>query len=250
MWPTCINIRSLKFRFFLALASTLILSSCSESGGPDSPAHYNSGTATSGGSGRYYMEREIGSVMSHLNAGQLDRPERVTKERTDLLIELLPLEESMAIADIGAGSGYFSLRLARLLPNAQVLAVDIQPEMLSIIEQRAVEENLNNIELVRAEEKTSGLRPASADLILLVDSYHEFYWPREYMLDLRNALKPGGTIVMVEQRAEDENNRLVAAHKMSAGQLIAEMRAIQLYPTRSSDLLPEQHFMLFGQNEN
>ena len=230
----------------LILSGLLVASGCSDPAKQPKSPYYTSGESTPGGSGRYYMGREIAHVMSHLNAGQLDRPERQTKERTDLLIDLLPIQGAMIIADIGAGSGYFTLRLARQFPATTILAVDIQAEMLAIIEQRAKAEALGNIELVLGDERSAGLTAGSADLILLVDSYHEFKWPRESMLNLSAALRPGGNIVIVEQRAEDAGNPLVPAHKMFADQIVKEMASAGLYRVRSSDQLPQQHLLLFS----
>ena len=235
--------------FILTLSALIFAGSCSDTDKQQNPTHYTTGDATPGGSGRFYMGREIATVMSHLNAGQLDRPERESRERTDLLIELLPVRDGMVIADIGAGSGYFTLRLASKFPTATILAVDIQPEMLAIIEQRAKAANLSNIKLILSDQRGAGLPTTSTDLILLVDSYHEFEWPQESISNLRATLKPDGNIVIVEQRAEDESNQLVPPHKMFAQQIIKEMQAAQLHPAGSSDQLPEQHFLLFTHRE-
>ncbi len=233
-------------RLSLLLPGIILAGSCSDPAKQPDSSSYTSGETTPGGTGRYYMGREIATVMSHTDAGKLDRPEREQKERTDLLIDLLPIRGAMAIADIGAGSGYFTLRLARQFPTATLLAVDIQPEMLAIIDARAEAEALGNIELILGDEQSAGLPAGSTDLILLVDSYHEFRWPQESMRNLRAALKPGGTIVIVEQRSEDTDNPLVPAHKMFADQIVKEMKAAELYPAGSSDQLPEQHFLLFS----
>jgi ubiquinone/menaquinone biosynthesis C-methylase UbiE len=189
--------------------------------------------------------------MSHLDAAKLDRPERAVEQRTDLLMQLLPVTpgSGYTIADIGAGSGYLTLRLSRQYPDARILAVDIQPEMLEIVAQRAAIEGLTNIELVRATSDRTGLAPGSADLILLIDSYHEFLWPRETMLDLISALTDGGQIVVIEERLAGANKGLVATHRMSAEQLIREMNAVGLTVYAMSDLLPRQHFISFAKTD-
>ena len=231
-----------------ALLLTITALACSDS--TQLPQHYSLSTATPGGSGRVYMGREIAAVMSHLDADKLSRPERATQEQTHLLIDLLPLQENLTIADIGAGSGFFTLQLAERLPAGQIIAVDIQPEMLALIRSRTKAQGLNNVKLVTATEQSPNLASNSIDLALLVDSYHEFSWPREYMQNLRSALRPKGLIVLVEQRSEDPNIRLVETHKMSAAQMIIEMQAVGLTLVDRIDRLPKQHFLLFGRDSD
>jgi ubiquinone/menaquinone biosynthesis C-methylase UbiE len=238
----------LPFLLTLLISGVFVLS-CSDTNNPSAGKFYSNGPSNPGGTGRYYMSREIGSVLGHEFADKLDRPEREAEQRTDLLLDLLLIAvadgSDAVVADVGAGSGYFTLRLASLAPDATVLAVDIQPEMLAKIEQSAKSEGLTNIRLITASEKNSGLKPNSADLILLVDVYHELSWPREYMLDLKQALKPGGMIVIVATRAEDPTIQLVATHQMLASQIVDEMNAVNLMLAKSSQDLPQQHFLVF-----
>ena len=215
------------------------------SGDQNTDAHYSSGPSTRGGTGVYYMGREIAFTMSHLGASWLDRPERVLEERTDLLIETLPFDPESDVADIGAGSGYFALRIAEQLDGGTVYAVDIQPEMLDIIRGRATRAGLDNIELVLAGEKSPQLKPESIDMAFMVDAYHEFRWPREVMLDLKAALRETGKIVLIEYRAEDPTVPIIPVHKMTARQTITEMEAIGLKFLANNDFLPQQHFLIF-----
>ncbi|MEM1154665.1 MAG: methyltransferase domain-containing protein, partial [Pseudomonadota bacterium] len=135
---------------------------------------YQFGPASSDGIGKFYMGREISLVMGHLGAGWLERPTRVQEERTDLLLEMLDLKPGDIVADIGAGTGYFSLPMADMVgENGRILAVDIEPLMLAIIEERMIEENVSNIELVLATEKNPSLPDSKLDAVLMVDAYHE-----------------------------------------------------------------------------
>ncbi|MDX1643021.1 MAG: class I SAM-dependent methyltransferase [Thermoanaerobaculia bacterium] len=198
------------------------------------------------GIGRVYMGREIARVMGYQGAAWLERPTRRMEERTDLLIRALPLEEGDVVADIGAGTGYFSLPIARRVPRGRVLAVDLQAEMLSIVVRRADEAGLTNIEPVRATETDPGLAPSSVDLALFVDVYHEISHPYEVMRAVAEALEPDGVVVLVEYRAEDPSVPIKPLHKMTQRQAKKEMRAVGLEWLQTIDVLPQQHLMLFG----
>jgi len=192
------------------------------------------------------MGREIAYVMSHLGADWLDRPERVQTERTDLVIDNLPFEPDSDVADIGVGSGHFALQIAERLSSGTVYAVDIQPEMLAIVESRAVAAGLDNVELVLATETSPGLGPDSIDLAFMVDAYHEFAKPREVMQQLRVALRPGGKVVLIEYRAENPDIPIIPVHKMTAEQVGREMQALDFEFVGNPDFLPQQHFLVFA----
>ena len=201
------------------------------------------------GIGKVYMGREISHVMGHLGAGWLERPEREQEERTDLLIGNLDLQSDHVVADIGAGTGYFSFPISARIPNGTVLAVDIQPEMLAIIESRKSaglsDDSWQNIETVLGTEKNPNLPDGALDLILLVDAYHEFAFPREMGLAMARALKPAGRIALVEYRLEDPSVPIKRLHKMSEAQARAEMVAIGLTWRETKTMLPQQHLMIF-----
>ena len=157
----------------------------------------------------------------------------------------LPLKDDSIVADIGAGTGYFSFRIAERVPRGKVLAVDIQPEMLDIIEARKESGAALNVETVLGTERDPRLPAASVDLILLVDAYHEFEWPREMGMALVRALRPGGTLVLVEYRGEDPSVPIKRLHKMTRRQASDEMQAVGLNWERTERFLPQQHFMVF-----
>lgn len=209
------------------------------------PAHYATTSASPDGIGKVYMGREIAQVMGHLGAPWLERAERAHEENTAALVRALPLEADDVIADIGAGTGYFSFRIAPRVPDGRVLAVDVQPEMLAIIAARKDETGIANVEplLGRADDPT--LPAGSVDLILMVDAYHEFEFPREMGEAMVRALKSGGRIALVEYRAEDDSVPIKRLHKMSQRQAKAEMAAIGLEWAETKDILPWQHLMIF-----
>jgi len=206
---------------------------------------YRIGKASRDGIGKFYMGREISHVMGHLGAAWLERPEREREERTDVLIENLPLDKDSVVADIGAGTGYFSFQIAERVPNGKVLAVDIQQEMLDIIEARQARGGPANIQTVLGTEDDTRLPESSVDLILIVDAYHEFEFPYEMGVSMARALRPGGRLVLIEYRQEDRAVPIKKLHKMSQMQAKREMANAGLEWLRTENFLPQQHFMIF-----
>ena len=234
----------------IALGFLLLQSACnaSDTGGVTIDAGesvYRNVPASRDGIGKLYMGREISHVMGHRGAMWLERPEREREERTDLLIEALPLSENSIVADIGAGTGYFSFRMAERVPAGKVLAVDIQQEMLDIIEQRKADGAPANVETVLGDEKNPNLANSSVDVILIVDAYHEFSYPYEMGIAMARALKQGGLLVLIEYRAEDPSVPIKRLHKMTEEQAKREMAAVGLEWVRTEDFLPQQHFLVF-----
>jgi SAM-dependent methyltransferase len=197
------------------------------------------------GIGKYYMRREIAKVMGHTGAGWLERPSRETEEQPSKVVNLLNLQPDDVVADIGAGTGYLSFRIAPLLPKGKVLAVDIQPEMLEIIELFKQEKNITNIEPILATLTNPNLPSASVDLALMVDAYHEFAYPQEVMQEIVKALKPGGRVVLVEYRGENPFIMIKKLHKMTQKQVRQEMQAVGLVWRETKNLLPQQHLIVF-----
>lgn len=191
------------------------------------------------------MGREIAQVMGHRGAAWLERPERVREERTDLLVDNLPLAADSIVADIGAGTGYFSFEIATRVPNGKVLAVDIQPEMLAIIASRREAGSGANVQTVLGSESDPRLPASSVDLILIVDAYHEFSYPREMGEAIAESLRPGGRLVLIEYRGEDPSVGIKPLHKMTVKQAIREIEAVGLQWERTGDFLPQQHFLVF-----
>lgn len=196
------------------------------------------------GIGKRYMGREISRVMGHQGARWLERSSREQEERTDILVRELAPEPTDVVADIGAGTGYFTFRISPLVPDGKVMAVDIQQEMLDIIEARA-KESADNVVPVLGTVADTRLPGESVDLVLLVDAYHEFSHPREMGQSMVRALRPGGRIALVEYRAEDPTVAIKPLHKMSEAQAIKEMEALGLRWLETRGSLPQQHLMFF-----
>jgi ubiquinone/menaquinone biosynthesis C-methylase UbiE len=198
------------------------------------------------GIGKFYMGREIARVMGHEAAEWLERPEREQEERSSKLLETLKLKNGDVVCDLGAGSGYFSFPLAaKVAPKGKVLAVDIQQEMLDIITKKMKDKKVTNIDLILGTEADPKLPEAGVDLILLVDVYHEFSDPYEMTVAMTKALKPGGRLVFVEFREEDDKVPILAVHKMSQKQVLKEMTPHSLKHVKTLDVLPWQHIIIF-----
>lgn len=204
------------------------------------------------GIGKFYMGREIARVMSYRGAGWLERPERVREEEPEKLLAALELKDGLVVADVGAGSGYHSVRIApRVAPRGKVLACDIQQEMLDLIAAKARRLKLPNIETIRGTPQDPRLPAEAVDLILMVDVYHEFEYPYEMMEKLVAALKAGGRIVFVEFRLEDDRVPILTVHKMSERQVLREMSLFpQLQHERTIGTLPWQHIIIFRKRES
>ncbi len=197
------------------------------------------------GIGKFYMGREISFVMGHQAAAWLNRPGRIQEEMPDEVVANMGLQADHVVADIGAGSGYFSFRIAKLVPDGNVLAVDIQPEMLALIEQRKAQEGVTNIEGVLGKVDDPNLPLNSIDAAIMVDAYHEFDHPFEMINGINNALKVGGRIFLLEYRGEDASVPIRPLHKMTEEQVVKEMGVFGLEWTDTLDFLPWQHMMVF-----
>ena len=197
------------------------------------------------GIGKVYMGREIAHVMGHLGAGWLERPEREREERPRRVIEMMKLKPTDVVADIGAGSGYFSFRIAPQVPRGKVLAVDIQPEMLELVRKKSGELGVRNVEPVLGTVEDPKLPAGGVDVVLMVDAYHEFDHPLEMMTAIVRALKPGGRVVQVEYRAEDPDVQIKPHHKMTEAQARLEMEAVGLRFVENVPGLPQQHMLVF-----
>jgi precorrin-6B methylase 2 len=199
------------------------------------------------GTGRFYMGREIALVMGPGGIEWLDRPQRVREEHPELVIDAMDLHPGDVVADLGAGSGFFTFRIApKVGSTGKVLAVDIQDEMLATLRQRAAAQGITNVEEVKATETDPRLPANGVDVVLMVDVYHELAYPFEIMTHVRQALKPAGRVVFVEYRKEDPQVPIKEVHKMSVDQLVKEMNAVQLVHVRTVESLPAQHIVIFG----
>ena len=207
-------------------------------------SHYQQFPPTAEGTGKVYMGREIAHVMGYQGAAWLERENREKEERTDILIQSLNLKPGMTVADIGAGTGYFSRKMATRVGNTgTVYAVDVKPEMVGKL-KFAAKSHVNIKPVLSAE--TDVMLPANGlDLAIMVDVYHELAYPYEVIQSVLKALKPNGQLVLVEYRAEDDKVPIKATHKMSEAQIKTEMRVHPLKWQTTINTLPWQHVVIF-----
>ena len=198
------------------------------------------------GIGKSYMGREISAVMGWQGAAWLERQERDREERTDLLLAALMLQPGFVVADIGAGTGYLSRRMApAVMPGGKVWAVDVQPEMVNMLMAGAQRSGLTQIEARLGAVDDVKLPASSVDLAVMVDVYHELAYPYEVMSSVVKALKPGGRVVFVEYKAEDPLVPIKPLHKMTEAQIRREAAVFSLDWERTVRTLPWQHVVVF-----
>jgi len=197
------------------------------------------------GIGKWYMGREIAYVMGFEGIGWLERSEREEEEDVSKLIKNMRIKPNDIVADIGAGSGYHTFKIAALTKNGFVYAVDIQPEMLMVIEETKETGKIKNIETILGTEKSIQLPSNSVDKILMVDVYHEFNFPAEIIVSIKKALKPNGELFLIEYRSEDSSVPIKAIHKMSEKQAVREMEVAGFKLKKNITNLPWQHCMVF-----
>ncbi len=197
------------------------------------------------GIGKLFHGREISKVMGHPAIDWLERGEREQEEGPGMAIKALNLNEDAVIADIGAGSGYYTFRIAAKLPAGKVIAVDIQPEMLNYLGTRSRELAFTNVVPHLGKEDSIALPPASLDAALMVDAYHEFSSPAAMLASLHSALKPGGLIYLLEFRGEDPRVPIKPLHKMTEAQARLELEHAGFRFVSNQRQLPWQHFLIF-----
>jgi precorrin-6B methylase 2 len=194
----------------------------------------------------HYMGRQIAVTMHYLGAPWLMRDSRQREEDCQTLLSALGVKPGQVVCDMGCGNGFYTLQLAQLVgEKGRVLAVDIQPEMLRLLDERAKEAGITNIELVSGTPVDPKLPAGGVDLILLVDVYHEFSNPEEMLAAMRRALRPGGRIALAEFRLEDPAVPIKLLHKMSKKQIMKEFPANGFKLVDQFDKLPWQHLMFF-----
>ncbi|OFW27351.1 MAG: methyltransferase type 11 [Acidobacteria bacterium RIFCSPLOWO2_02_FULL_65_29] len=190
--------------------------------------------------------RQFAGVMGWQGAPWLEREERDIEEAPDTAIDALDLEAGQTVADIGAGSGYMSVRMAkRVGPTGRVFAEDIQPEMIDLLKQRLARERVTNVTPVLGLIDNPRLPDASVDLMLLVDVYHEFSEPQKMLRGMRAALKPDGRLVLLEYRKEDPTIPIRLEHKMTVAEAKLEVEAEGFTLSKVDGRLPRQHILIF-----
>ena len=191
--------------------------------------------------------RRIAQVMGWQGAEWLERSERISEEAPDKALDALGALAGLTVADVGAGSGYFTVRLAtRVGAKGRVYANDLQPEMLKMLAARVARENIVNVTLVHGAIDDPKLPPSSLDLVLMVDVYHEFSEPQKMLRAIGAALKPGGRLVLLEYRKEDADVPIRFEHKMSVAEAKLEVEAEGFTLSRVDGRLPRQHILIFS----
>jgi ubiquinone/menaquinone biosynthesis C-methylase UbiE len=206
---------------------------------------YTTGEPSPDGIGKFFHGREIAHVMGHPAIGWLERDEREREEAPSRAIDALELSPDAVIADLGAGSGYYSFRIAPKVPQGKVMAIDIQSEMLDFLKSRSAELGIVNVISHLGTVEDLQLPPASLDAALLVDAYHEFSHPAEMLGSLFRSLKPGGKVFLLEFRAEDPRVPIKPLHKMTEAQAKLELESAGFRFVSNRRQLPWQHFMVF-----
>jgi len=190
--------------------------------------------------------RRFAPVMGYQGADWLERSERDDEEAPDLALNVLKIPKGASVADIGAGSGFITERLsARVGPAGRVFANDVQPQMLQMLARRLAIRNITNVTLVQGAVDDPKLEPASVDLEIMVDVYHELSQPQAMVRHLREALKPGGRLVLLEYRKEDPTIPIKFEHKMSVAEAKMELEAEGFTLAKVDEALPRQHILIF-----
>ncbi len=236
--------------FFLFMSFTAVIVACNppqknsdkKAGDADS---YVYATASGDGIGKFYMGREIAVVMGAAGSDWLERDSRNQEENTALAVANLPLQPNSVVADIGAGTGYYSFRIAQRIPQGKLYAVDIQDEMIRQLNQKKEDLGDTVVTILKGMEKTPNLPANSTDLALMVDVYHELAFPKEMLMAIHKALKPDGKIVLIEYRGEDDSVPIKPLHKTTVAQLNREMEANGFRLSYNGDFMPIQHFLIY-----
>ena len=209
---------------------------------------YSYRNASRDGIGKFYKGREISQVMGAAGSDWLEREERQQEENTRLAIEKIDLPINGSVADIGAGTGYYSFRLSAKVPQGKVYAVEIQDELITYLQNKKASLKDANVEVVKSTNNAVNLPDNSIDLAVLVDVYHELEFPAEVLQSIRKALKKNGKILLIEYRGEDPAVQIKPLHKTTVLQLNRELLANGFTLNYKGDFLPIQHFLLYEKN--
>lgn len=232
-----------RLKYQLVIIFCLVLASCSAQVTSNS---YTQGRTSSDGTGKYYMGREIAHVMGAAGSDWLDRGSRQTEENSSLAVSKMPFTASSRVADIGAGTGYYSFMIAAKVPEGRVYSVEIQDELIDTLHERIKAKGVKNMEVVKGSIRSCNLPENSIDVALMVDVYHELAFPVEVLKDIRRSLTKEGKLVLLEYKGEDPAVAIKEHHKMTAAQVTREMKANGFTLISKGNFLPIQHLLVFG----
>ncbi len=201
--------------------------------------------ASSDGIGKFYFGREISHVMCAAGSNWLERDTRQEEENTQLAINKIVLLHNTVIADIGAGTGYYSFQLAAKLPNSKVFAVEVQDALINYLQAKKAQLKDSNVTIIQGSAQSVNLPPNSIDLAIMVDVYHELKFPHEMLQSIKTALRKDGKILLIEYRGEDRSVPIKPLHKTTVVQLNKELNANGFQLFSQGEFLPIQHFLLY-----
>jgi ubiquinone/menaquinone biosynthesis C-methylase UbiE len=206
---------------------------------------YTYKTASEGGIGKFYYGREIAHIMDFSGSAWLDRNSRQLEENSDLAVSKMPINENSVVADIGAGTGYYTFKIYNRVIKGKIYAEEIQDDAVNYLKNKAGQLAAMNVIVVKGSEKSPGLPENSIDLALMVDVYHELNYPHEMLQNIRKSLKPKGKLLLLEYKAEDPKVDIKPLHKMTVKQATKELSANGFHLVEDGEFLPIQHYLLF-----
>jgi ubiquinone/menaquinone biosynthesis C-methylase UbiE len=226
---------------FLLLLNLLLI-------GPFQDGVYQHKIASEGGTGKVYFDREIARIMDFSGSAWLERKTRQAEEHSDLTIEKLPVDQNSVVADIGAGTGYYTFKIANKVPQGRVYAVEVQDDAVNYLKNKVGQLDIKNVTVIKGKEQSPELPENSIDLAMMVDVYHELLYPHEMLQNIRKALKANSKLLLIEYKAEEPKVEIKPLHKMSVKQVSKELSANGFHLVQDGEFLPIQHFLLFEKN--
>ncbi len=230
--------------FFCAECNTIKREKPSKVANEFQPA-YTFAKASADGTGKLYLGREISQVMSSGGGSWLERDERQQEENVKLAIDKMNLSPDEVVADIGAGTGYYSFRISKKVPEGKVYAVEIQDDFIQFLNSKKKELNAKNVDVIKGGIHSPNLPGNSIDLAMMADVYHELEFPAEMLQAIKKSLKPDGKILLLEYRGEDSSIPIKPLHKTTIIQLNKELEANGFKLFYDGEFLPIQHFLLY-----
>jgi ubiquinone/menaquinone biosynthesis C-methylase UbiE len=211
---------------------------------------YSFAERSSDGIGKYYLGREISFIMGAEGAEWLERNNRQQEENTNLAIEKMQLTPQSVVADIGAGTGYYTFAIATKIPQGKIFAVEIQDEMIKYLNDKKISKGFKNVEVIKGTDQSPNLPEKSVDFTIMVDVYHELAFPHEMLQAIKKSLKTDGKILLLEFKAEDPSIAIKPHHKMTVKQANKEMASNGFKLVYDGEFLPIQHFLLYKNGNN
>ena len=216
---------------------------------PTKDSVYTYGKASVDGIGTFYMGREISHVMGAQGSVWLERDSRSTEENASLLVEKIKIPANGIVADIGAGTGYYSFKLSSKVPQGKIFAVEIQDEMINHLQNKKLLLKDSIVKIIKGTDHSPNLPDSSIDLAIMVDVYHELEFPAEMLQAIRKSLKFDGKLLLIEFRGEDPGLAIKGLHKTTVVQLNRELTANGFQLKYRGEFLPIQHFLLYEKKQ-